>query len=115
MTLNAKPTPIHGTPSLTLDTIAVRSIDGLFCLNDLHKAAGGDAKKQPAFFLRNEQTKALIEELSPANLQSLKTVVGKGKMQGSYACRELPHPTVQIIYSAHQNLVLQVQLHGRNW
>jgi len=75
--------------SLTLINQTIRQHDGLYSLNDLHLASGGEEKHQPAFFLRNEQTKALIEELSSANLQTLKTVVGKGKAQGTYACKEL--------------------------
>ncbi|EGQ7985302.1 hypothetical protein HRO22_000753 [Vibrio vulnificus] len=49
--------------------------EGRVCLNDLHKASGGHRKHQPALWLRNDQTRALIEEFdgSPdervANLQ----------------------------------------------
>ena len=76
-------------PSLIIGASEIRQIDGLYSLNDLHKASGNFPKHQPAFFLRNEQTQALIDELSSANLQTLKKVVGKGKEQGTYACKEL--------------------------
>ena len=75
--------------TFTIGDIAVRQLDGLFSLNDLHKAAGNESRHEPANFLRIEQTKALVEELSSAETQTLKTVIGKGKAQGTYACREL--------------------------
>lgn len=46
--------------------------DGRYCLNDLHKASGYDKKHQPAYFVRNQQTKDLVAEIvNSANLQSL--------------------------------------------
>ncbi len=30
--------------------------DGYICLNDMHKASGGDPSNKPAFFLRNDKT-----------------------------------------------------------
>lgn len=86
-----------------LDT-DIRCIDGLYSLNDLHKAAGGAEKHKPNRFLRNEQTQALIAEIdneinkSP-NLgfldkgrnsylsESIKTV--RGVNGGTYACKEI--------------------------
>lgn len=77
--------------ALTLGTSEIRQLDGLYSLNDLHKASGGEAKHQPALFMRNDQTQALIAELSSTDSQSIhtKTVIGKGKLQGTYVCREL--------------------------
>jgi len=46
--------------------------DGRYCLNDLHKASGNNKKHQPAYFVRNQQTKDLVDEIvNSANLQSL--------------------------------------------
>ncbi|MCA8037138.1 KilA-N domain-containing protein [Burkholderia arboris] len=76
--------------TLTLDSIAIRAVDGLFCLNDLHKAAGRAAKHQPTFFLRNEQTKALVAEIeASADSQRPLRIVNDGRNNGTYACREL--------------------------
>lgn len=75
--------------TLIIGTSSIRQIDGLYSLNDLHKASGGAEKHRPTFFLRLEQTQALIAEISRADVHTLKTVIGKGKEQGTYACKEL--------------------------
>lgn len=77
--------------SLTIANTAIRQIDGLFSLNDLHRAAGGEDKHRPTFFMRLDQTQALATELSCADLHTIpaKTVTGKGKQQGTYVCKEL--------------------------
>lgn len=38
--------------------------EGRYCLNDLHKASGGERKHMPAMWLRNSQVDELIQELS---------------------------------------------------
>jgi len=90
---------------LTLINQTIRQHEGLYSLNDLHLAAGGEAKHQPALFLRLDTAQALIEEIEKtncANLRSLengnshstdmqsavKTING-GKYRGTYACKEL--------------------------
>lgn len=75
-----------------LDT-NIRCIDGLYSLNDLHKAAGGEAKHQPNRFLRNEQTQALIAEINNENKRypnlgsAIRTI--NGNNGGTYACKEI--------------------------
>lgn len=61
---------------------------GRYCLNDLHKAAGGLPKHRPAQWLRSQQTKELIEELSSVQIRALVSVNG-GNARGSYVCDEL--------------------------
>ena len=34
---------------------------GRFCLNDLHKASGGEVKNKPSNFLQNDKTQELVE------------------------------------------------------
>ena len=97
--------------SLTVLNHEIHQVDNLYSLNDLHKASGGAEKHKPSNFLRNQETKDLVEEiieekLSSANLQSEKSdaqirtsvensvlrVVkgnfGKAK-QGAFACKEI--------------------------
>lgn len=74
--------------ALTLGTSAIRELDGLYSLNDLHQAAGGEDKHAPFRFMRLDTTKALIEEIA----KSPEMVVFKmtqGRNGGTYACREL--------------------------
>lgn len=77
--------------SLNIDNHNIRVADGLYCLNDLHKASGDSAKHFPAYFLRNQQTKDLITEIERyANSHiAVKTIKGGAGEQGTYACREL--------------------------
>lgn len=78
------------TNIISIGSSAIRQQDGLYSLNDLHKASGGNKKHQPSNFLRLEATKALISEIdSSSHMRSLNTVAGKGRAQGSYVCKEL--------------------------
>lgn len=68
----------------------VSTIDGLYSLNDLHKASGGKAKHKPAFFLRNEQTKEIVTELQICNsAEEVLKVQRGGTNQGTWVCKEL--------------------------
>lgn len=51
--------------TLTLTTITIRQdAEGRYCLNDLHKASGGEQRHQPRYWLENLQTQELVQELS---------------------------------------------------
>lgn len=65
-----------------------QNADGLYCLNDLHRAAGGEARHRPSRWLENQQTKALIEELSKAGIPALVVVKG-GNTPGSWVNHDL--------------------------
>lgn len=70
-----------------------RDTVGRYCLNDLHRASGGAAKHQPAFWLRNSQTEDLVTELlmgASANSQTPPVAkVNDGFNNGTYVVREL--------------------------
>lgn len=63
--------------------------EGRYCLNDLHKAAGNGNGERPSMWLKNKQTKALVDELeNGAGIPAL-TSQARGSKQGSYVCKEL--------------------------
>lgn len=50
--------------ALTVANTAVRQDEyGRYCLNDLHRAAGGHRRDGPALWLENQGTQALITEV----------------------------------------------------
>lgn len=75
--------------------------NGRYCLNDLHKASGGNAKHAPALWLRASSTADLIQELINESESLCKiqnrileqnqplSVVHGGNLRGTYACKEL--------------------------
>lgn len=77
-------------PQITILDHVVSTIDGLYSLNDLHKASGGEMKHKPAFFLRNEQTKEIVTELQICNSpEEVLKVQRGGTNQGTWVCKEL--------------------------
>ncbi|MFY3772174.1 hypothetical protein AHYW_001741 [Providencia manganoxydans] len=81
---------------LVIDGVSVRQdFNGRFCLNDLHRAAGGEKKHSPSYFLENDKTKELVNELlfttgNPALKDNQPVMVVNGGVErGSYACKEL--------------------------
>ncbi|HAV4197743.1 KilA-N domain-containing protein [Acinetobacter baumannii] len=112
---------------ITLGSIVIRQDnEGRFCLNDLHKASGFLEKHQPTFFMRNKQTKDLIDELESENKvcknadhkSAVNTVKGKGLEQGTYAVKELvyayamwisPSFHLQVIRAYDEMIVKQLE------
>lgn len=50
-------------PNLTILSNNIRLFDGLYSLNDLHKASGGEQTHKPVHFLKNKQTQELVDEI----------------------------------------------------
>lgn len=84
--------------SLTVLNHEIHQYQNLYSLNDLHKASGNAKKHQPAFFMRNQETKDLVAELElecSANMQNTKPVMSlrgnkaDGTPQGTYVCKEI--------------------------
>lgn len=81
--------------SLTISNKKIRIKDGLYCLNDLHKASGADNKNRPSIWLENAKTKELIGEILKAGFSAsgdtvIPVSVAKGgRSSGTYACKEL--------------------------
>lgn len=91
---------MNATTKSTVVPLAIISVAGVdiamdqagrFCLNDLHKASGNEARHQPAQFLRLDQTGALVTELGAelGDMGNPISVIRGGQAQGTYVCKEL--------------------------
>tara|TARA_R100000951_G_scaffold113678_1_gene116178 strand:- start:5 stop:682 length:678 start_codon:yes stop_codon:yes gene_type:complete len=65
--------------NLTIGNKSIKMKDGLYCLNDLHKASGGEKKNGPSYWLAIEQTKSFLETTD------ISVVKLEGRGGGSYA------------------------------
>ncbi|HCL5287281.1 TPA: KilA-N domain-containing protein [Salmonella enterica] len=78
---------------LVIDGVSVRrDQEGRYCLNDLHRAAGGEKRHQPSNWSSLAQTHELIVEILSApditGAAPLVTVAG-GNNQGTFVCKDL--------------------------
>lgn len=62
--------------ALTILSNPIRQLNGLYSLNDLHKASGGKNRHRPAFFMRLDTTQELIAEIETAQICAVKTQEG---------------------------------------
>lgn len=67
----------------------IRILDGLYALNDFHKASGGADKHRPTRFIRNGQAQKLIREIGEGQKRPPIQSVPRGKNQGTWVCKEL--------------------------
>lgn len=60
--------------TLILDNTTIKTDSaGRYCLNDLHKAAGGEPKHRPGEWLKTGPTSQLITEIENANIIAVST------------------------------------------
>ncbi|MCL2656861.1 MAG: KilA-N domain-containing protein [Betaproteobacteria bacterium] len=110
-------------PVLAIGEHNIRQHGELFSLNDLHRAAGGEARHAPKLFLRLDQTQELAAEIAKgtdlylselsnsANSQNYTPVKSvRGKHGGTYACRELVIAYAAWISAAFHLKVIRVFL-----
>ncbi|EKO3371278.1 KilA-N domain-containing protein [Vibrio fluvialis] len=77
-------------PNLIIFSKNVRTLDGLYSLNDLHRASGGKQTHKPANFARLDTTKELIDEINRCSDLSIAISTNRGgKNQGTWVCKEL--------------------------
>ena len=103
---------------LIVADVAVRQdAEGRYCLNDLHKAAGGEKTHQPANFMRRVETYALIAEI--ANSSDVRNyapaVVKAGRNGGTFVVKELVYAYAMWISPAFNLKVIRAydeQSHG---
>ena len=76
--------------ALTISDVVIRQDKkGRYCLNDLHKAAGGEERHTPNRFTRSESYKSLIDELTPDLAFAPVESIRGGKNPGTYGCKEI--------------------------
>ncbi|MDR0479535.1 MAG: KilA-N domain-containing protein, partial [Burkholderiaceae bacterium] len=94
--------------ALALGEHSIRQIDGLFSLNDLHRASGGEQKHRPKYFIALEQIKELAVEVEKGGITPFSII--KGRNGGTYACRELVIAYAAWISAAFHLKVIRVFL-----
>lgn len=73
---------------LTICDVGIRQdAEGRFSLNDLHRAAGGEAKHRTNYWINLAETHALISEIEKAGIPAVSTKPGRNG--GTYVCKEL--------------------------
>ena len=79
--------------NLTILKTAIRQSDNLYSLNDLHIASGNDPKHRPTYFVKNQQTQDLVNEIERCENSHIAIKVVKGgrnpELQGTWVCEEL--------------------------
>jgi len=81
--------------------------EGRYCLNDLHKASGGNPNHRPGEWLRNKQTQALIAELGDAGISASAQKGGIPNEQGTYVAKELVYAYAMWINAAFHLKVIR--------
>jgi len=80
---------VRSVPKIAiLGTDIRKDADGRYCLNDLHRASGGNNAHRPSLWVENKQTKELIAEILKAGIPALTSIKG-GRHNGTYVCKEL--------------------------
>ena len=79
--------------NLTILKTSIRQSDNLYSLNDLHIASGNDPKHRPTYFVKNQQTQDLVNEIERCENSHIAIKVVKGGrnpvLQGTWVCEEL--------------------------
>lgn len=77
---------------ILIEKIQIRQVNGLYCLNDLHRASGGENRHRPQYWLENKQTADLIDFLQADGIpsgQENQQVIYVMNGVGTFACEEL--------------------------
>jgi hypothetical protein len=90
------------------DTTIHQDAHGLFSLNDLHRASGGESRHQPAFFMRRKETEEILAVLNSANPQSILVVTAEGRNGGTFACKSLVYDYAMWISAEFRERVIRI-------
>lgn len=94
------------------DTTIRQDAAGRYCLNDLHRAAGGEERHKPKYWYATQQTQGLVQLLTeggnpPSQGNQPISVIRGGLEQGSYACKELVYSYAMWISAAFNLKVIR--------
>jgi len=92
------------------DTTIRQDAEGRYCLNDLHRAAGGLDRDKPDNFLRSKKVQEYLAYLCCPEMRSIipvGTILGKGRMQGTYVIEELVYEYAAWISNEFKHRVWQ--------
>lgn len=87
--------------NLVIANKKIRTKDGLYCLNDLHKASGGEPKNKPALYLTNKKTKDYLETVG------IPTVTIEGRNGGTYAHKKVVYDYAMWISPVFKDSVIE--------
>ena len=92
--------------TLTIDTITIRKdSEGRYCLNDLHKAAGGERRHEPLNWRNTDSFKEMVAELEITG----NPVVSKtGRTGGTFVCKELVYAYAMWVSASFNLKVIRV-------
>ena len=94
--------------SLIISNTAIKQDEkGHYCLNDLHRAAGAEARHQPSNFLRTDGTKALIAEINQSSKVMSAYINVGGVNPGTFVCKELVYAYAMWISAAFHLQVIR--------
>ena len=70
---------------IQISNVSIHQHNGLYSLNDLHRASGGEDKNAPRRWLQNQQTIDLIKQ---CEIDGFPSILSKQRL-GTFACKEL--------------------------
>ena len=71
--------------AISICNTSIRQFQGLYSINDLHSASGGEQRHKPANWLANKQTVDFISEIEIAGIPAILKKQGLG----TFVCKEL--------------------------
>ena len=89
--------------TLSIANIDIRIIDGLYSLNDMHRASGNEDRHKPFNWMRSKQTIEIIEEVEIAQ----KRAILKKQGLGTFVCKELAYHYAMWISAKFSLLVIR--------
>lgn len=87
--------------NIMIGSKTIKFKDGLYCLNDLHKASGAKAKDKPALYLANKKTKEYLETVG------IPTVSVGGRKGGTYAHKKVVYDYAMWISPVFKDHVIE--------